>query len=257
MKEKFIVIPKSLRDDYGLKGNRLLIAGLIYGFSQDEESWFHGSVKYIANWIGASEQTVQTLLAEMTEEGIFERVEVNRKGSKREYHYRFIYDTKNSCRETAHDIKNSGRDDIKNSCRNNDNIDNNNIERKNIKKDRPDNVYNLDFVSEEMRPHFDEWLRYKREKGQTYKTEKTIKVCYDKLMKMSGGNTDVASEIISNSIANNYSGLFPLRNYGTNQQGTNCYSNGNAGKQERDRRFQEHIMRELATKAEDDGIIPF
>jgi len=56
------------------------------------------------------------------------------------------------------------------------------------------------------------WLAYKREKKQTYKGPKSIKVCYKKLRKLSGGNAGVAQEIVEQSIGNNWSGLFPLKN---------------------------------------------
>jgi len=56
------------------------------------------------------------------------------------------------------------------------------------------------------------WLAYKKSKGQSYKNETSVKTCFDKLVRQSGGNPNVAMEMIDNAIGNNYMGFFPLRN---------------------------------------------
>lgn len=52
-----------------------------------------------------------------------------------------------------------------------------------------------------------EWLKYKSEKGQTYK-ETGLKNLIIKLMNDSGGNYDAAKNMIFYSVSNNYAGLF-------------------------------------------------
>lgn len=39
-------------EELGLKGSELVAYALIYGFSQDGESWFTGSAQYVADWCG-------------------------------------------------------------------------------------------------------------------------------------------------------------------------------------------------------------
>lgn len=56
-----------------------------------------------------------------------------------------------------------------------------------------------------------QWLGYKREIKKQYKSDASVKVCYDRLVKLSGGDADVAAEIVRQSIGNNYQGLFPLK----------------------------------------------
>lgn len=65
-----------------------------------------------------------------------------------------------------------------------------------------------------------EWLEYKAKKGQKYKDEKSLKLLYKKVINLSNGNTETANAIVEQSMANNWSGLFPLKdsNYGTNRQ---------------------------------------
>lgn len=53
------------------------------------------------------------------------------------------------------------------------------------------------------------WLAYKKERGQTYKPT-GLKAFITRLGNLSGGNGEVALKIIEQSMANNYSGVFPL-----------------------------------------------
>lgn len=56
--ENFVVIQGWMCNELELKGNDLLVFALIYGFSQDGESAFHGSRNYIANTFNISKPTV-------------------------------------------------------------------------------------------------------------------------------------------------------------------------------------------------------
>lgn len=49
----------------GLKGAELQIFAIIYGFSQDGESWFNGSLSYLEEWLGVSKPTVIKALKEL------------------------------------------------------------------------------------------------------------------------------------------------------------------------------------------------
>lgn len=61
----FIAIQGWMRTKLNLKGNELLIYALIYGFSQDENSKFSGTRRYIAEWCGCSMKTVDNTLASL------------------------------------------------------------------------------------------------------------------------------------------------------------------------------------------------
>lgn len=54
---------------------------------------------------------------------------------------------------------------------------------------------------------FYRWLKYKRERGESYKTQDSTKLAYEKLFKYSNGNVNTAIEIIEFSMSNNYQGL--------------------------------------------------
>lgn len=70
----------------------------------------------------------------------------------------------------------------------------------------------FDFISSEFLETFSLWLEYKKDKGQGYKSEKSLKACYNKLVKLSKGDPAIAEQIVNESIANNWAGLFELKN---------------------------------------------
>ena len=57
----------------------------------------------------------------------------------------------------------------------------------------------------------EKWLDYKRAKKQTYKTEQSLIAFIEKLLKLSSNNLDTATQIIDESMANNWSGIFELK----------------------------------------------
>ena len=57
---------------------------------------------------------------------------------------------------------------------------------------------------------FNKWLRYKKERKEKY-TKTGLNACAKKLVRLSGGNPDVAMQIVEESISNNWAGLFPLK----------------------------------------------
>ena len=64
-KDGYVVVQPWMVTDYNLNGNKLLIYALIWGFSQDEQSCFYGSVSYIVEYFKLSKRAVLNLLAEL------------------------------------------------------------------------------------------------------------------------------------------------------------------------------------------------
>ena len=65
-------------------------------------------------------------------------------------------------------------------------------------------------VKEDFKPIMREWCQYKREKKQSYKPT-GLKTCYANLLKLSNDNPNTARQIIEQSMANNWAGLFSLK----------------------------------------------
>lgn len=80
-------------------------------------------------------------------------------------------------------------------------------------------IIDYEFVSPEYKETFEDWLEYKKQRKEAYKTEKSVKLCYDKLVKLSGECPLVAQQIVEQSMANNWAGLFELKK--ENQYGNN------------------------------------
>lgn len=82
-----------------------------------------------------------------------------------------------------------------------------------IKEEKNKNIYNLDFIENlAFKELIKEWIDYKQDIKDMYKSNKSIKACYEKLIKLSNNNISIAREIINNSIANGYKGFFELKN---------------------------------------------
>ena len=59
-----------------LRGNELCVYAIIYGFTQDGESWFEGSRQYLAEFTGASKSAIDNVLVRLVEKGLVEKKEV-------------------------------------------------------------------------------------------------------------------------------------------------------------------------------------
>lgn len=76
MKENtYIVIQSWMISELDLKGNDLLIYATIYGFSQDGESRFTGSLQYLADWCNSTKAGVQKNLKNLVAGGYIKKYE--------------------------------------------------------------------------------------------------------------------------------------------------------------------------------------
>lgn len=84
---------------------------------------------------------------------------------------------------------------------------------------RKDNkqVMDYQYVLPEFKQAFFDWLEYKKQRKESYKTEKSTRLCYDKLVKLSGNDPYTARQIVEQSMANNWAGLFELKENGNNR----------------------------------------
>lgn len=77
-KESYVVLRPFMVEELGLKGSELVAYALIYGFSQDGESWFTGSAQYVADWCGIARRNAINVLQKLTEKGLVEKVRTGR-----------------------------------------------------------------------------------------------------------------------------------------------------------------------------------
>ena len=111
--------------DLRLKGNELLIYAIIYGFSQDEQGWYTGSLAYLAEWTQSSKQGVMRALKNLTDKQMIAKQD-EIKGGHKYCKYRVC---SNSDMQQSLTRMQQSLTRMQLSCNNNieDNIDNNNI----------------------------------------------------------------------------------------------------------------------------------
>ena len=71
--ENYISIQGWMLNRLNLKGNELLVYAIIFGFSQDGESRYTGSRRYLADWCGCSVKTVGNALASLVAKGLISK----------------------------------------------------------------------------------------------------------------------------------------------------------------------------------------
>ena len=169
MKENnYITIPGFLRTRLDLKGSELIITALVYGHSQDGNSWFMGKTEYIAEWAGITDKNVLRSLKSLTEKGILEKKEMFVNNKAKRCYYRFNFE----CAElqnstvagyqngTVAELQNGTVAELQNSTvagyqngtvNNNINNNINNTIKKDAKasKENPDGFSQADFFNEE------------------------------------------------------------------------------------------------------------
>lgn len=78
----YITIQSFMVKDLKLKGNELLIYAIIYGFSQNGESQFTGSLQYMADWTNSTKQGVIKNLKSLVEKGLIVKTDIYENGVK-------------------------------------------------------------------------------------------------------------------------------------------------------------------------------
>lgn len=73
--ENYIAIQAFMVKDLELSGNELIAYALVYGFSQDGESYFKGSLSYVSEWLNCSKATACNILNKLAADGFLEKKE--------------------------------------------------------------------------------------------------------------------------------------------------------------------------------------
>ena len=108
------------------------------------------------------------------------------------------------------------------------------------------------FVEPAFEESFSAWLEYKHQRRESYKSDMSLKACYNKLVKLAGGDPAVAMAIVEQSMANNWAGLFPLKNERPNGTAIN-QPTGDPRRQERMQLAEGYAATIARLAAEDDA----
>lgn len=206
-KENYITIQGWMVSQLKLSGNELICYALIYGFSQDEESEFKGSLSYVAEWLNVSKCNARLILKKLVDKGhLLKRDEVI--NNIRFCRYKALL---NGVAKTVIGVADLATGGVAVLATNN-NINNkiNDNKENNKKKNSFDVRSDLSYVDETFLPLWEEWLDYKDEIGKPYKTQRGAKMQYSSWLKYSDNNIDLANVIIKRSIEQSWDGLFSL-----------------------------------------------
>lgn len=95
--QSFVVIQSWMVNDLHLRGAKLMVYAVIYGFSQDGESWYTGSASYLAEWCQATKRQVFNILNDLVDAGLIRKRDRTTNGVKLcDYAASFIGDEKSS-----------------------------------------------------------------------------------------------------------------------------------------------------------------
>ena len=204
----YIVIQDWMISDLQLKGNELLTYALIYGFSQDGESEFKGSLKYISEFLGVSKRTAQRSIENLVDRGIVEKRVEEISGVKfNRYMAHEKADTPIDKMTTGYRQNDHGG--IDKMTTNNTNIYNTNNNTSNNTKDKGAPARYFD--DEELNNKFLEFLSMRKKIRKPVRTDRALKALLKKLHELSGGDVGLMKQIIDQSLDKEWLGLFELK----------------------------------------------
>lgn len=194
---KGIWIPIEIWKDKNLSWNEKILFLEIDSYTSNEKDCFISN-EYISNLLDINVTNASKTLSSLIEKGYVVKTRFD--GRRRFVKSALSYSTTLNFQKQQ--PYKDGQELI------NNNITNTNTNNKENKK-----KYSLDMsiVAPNMLQPVETWLAYKKEKGKMYKPI-GFKNFYKKLCELSGNNPQLAMIIIEQSMANNYDGIFPLRN---------------------------------------------
>ena len=193
--ENYYQISGWMLNQLQLKGVALNIFAIIYGFTQDGETEFKGSLQYMCDFVGATKPTVIKAINELIEKNFITKTQCTNNGV-----------ISNAYKVNLQVVKNfdwGSKEILQGGSK--ETLHNNKIDNKSIIK-----AFGF---NEQVEQAILDWLDYKKEKNQSYKPKgletllkKLKKDCYE-------NNNQYVIDSITNSITNNYAGIFPPRQF--------------------------------------------
>lgn len=225
--DNFYVVHKWMITKLNLKGLEKDLYAVIYGFTQDGESKFYGSLKYLSEITGYSKQSVIASLKKLVEKNLITKYENEINGikvCKYSVNLKGIQETLTPIKDTLHNNINNNNTFLNNKLFKNNNITKTGTDlytfcinciddfcSKYSENGLRDNLIKYLNLRLEMK---DKQLYKNMWKGLLTKLEK----CYNE----SSGNVDF-KDIINQSIEKGYATFYPITNNYEKQKADNIY----------------------------------
>ena len=200
--ENFIAIQGWMLNRLSLKGNELIIYAIIYGFSQDGESRYTGSRRYLADWCGCSVRTVGNALASLADKGLITKHDKTVNGVHLcDYSITPVGKNFPGGREkiTHHNIE--------------DNIDVDTLEdKKERKRHSFDAIINAYTDNPSTRELLGEWLQNRKAKRAAM-TDNAIKRNIAKLDQYAGESSMSVNDYLAEVVRRGWTAFYPIKSY--------------------------------------------
>lgn len=211
--ENYISISGWMVTRLGLKGNELLVYAIIYGFSQDDETKFTGSLQYLADWTNSTKQSCIKCLKSLAEKEYITKYEKIVNGVKF-CEYQAVKLKSMVVNKVEQGVKQSLTGGVKQSLHNtlDTNTLDNNIASKKERKRTPKS-YDEQIAeytgNEELQDALKAFIQMRSFINKPM-TEYALKLMLKKLDEL--GNDDTTKiAILNQSITHNWQGIFPLK----------------------------------------------
>lgn len=189
-----------------LNCHELMIYAIIYGFSQDGESWFNGSVKYICEWTNLSQPSVISNLNKLVDKKLL--IKRERSGTSNLYQAVIPKDLdKPEKKQVKQEALTMAFDDYKPSLQNKDYKELSDDEKFELDKNKKDlrtlEYWTKDFIrNEELQNSLITWLRLM----MANKKFQTLTTYRDKLQKLLDSTKDdnEAIRVVKDTIDKGY-----------------------------------------------------
>ena len=204
----FVKFPKKylLSEEWHKPRKYTRAEALLYLVSESEIP----SIGYLAKVFQWSKSTVHSFINEMVEQGFIERKSNDLPNENRTHNQSNIRELQQSAERKSNDLPNENRTHTKEIKNISPLILSSTKVESNIYPPKGEMEF-LESVDFEFRKIVADWLAYKRERKESYKSSRSMIAFLAKLKNLSQNDPKIAQEIISQSMANNWAGIFPLK----------------------------------------------
>lgn len=210
-----IIIDGWMVNKLKLKGNKLLAYAIVYGFSQDLESEFRGSLGYVQKALSIGKTTAIKIMTDLENDGlIFKRKELINGLEYNRYGVESGPVQKVNLPSSESEPGTGSESELYKGNTNKGNTKGKETYLKTLfEKEKKPTKKSAFAQNTEWQELWDFWKDYKKKEFKfTYKSEVSELVGQKQLIELSGGIFENAQKIVSNSIANGYKGLFANKN---------------------------------------------
>lgn len=212
--ENFYQIQGWMLNRLNLKGIDLQIFAIIYGFSQDDETEFTGSIGYLSEFTGTSRPTVIKSLKKLCENQYIMKKE-NKINGVCFNTYKTLQGVKNFNGGSKETLQGGSKETLPN---NNILYNNKYIKESKKEKSKPQNSFDEIFKdytqNEETLRLLGEWLKVRKSKRAAM-TDYSIRLNLNKLDKLAKQSNLSVNNYLKEVIARGWQAFYPIKNFET------------------------------------------